>query len=595
MTVVVPHNADVEAALVGRLLRQPDATGEIIGTLLAPEHFHLAAHRLLFAAIVESFYADETVDPIVIGELHAKRLSKLWSVDERTAVQRVVAIAQGGSGAPADLARLVKRDADYRQLLKLADDVRDRVLSERESPEEIAGVTSQMAMQIAMAQALTSELVSFEDAGRAFVHGMRTAMAAKAQGIELGAYYGLKAIDGFVKGHKPGELIMAGGEPGVGKALALDTLLATPGGWTTQGDVRPGGLLFDENGDPCTVEAVTPVWRERTCFAVGFSDGESIVCDAEHEWVLAFGEGTAEVTRTAVQMRAALAAGWPADRVSRDRLRRTVVSVSPVASVPVRCIQVSSASGLYLAGERMVPTHNSAVWWKAALTFARRQSKRPPGQRIATLIVSLEMSPEPSNARFASMLAGVAGDRLREGTLSSSDLQRIINRWREERGIPLYMNYAPTLRASQLRALVSEGIRRHNVGVVVIDHFRMWDLDQRLQNKLDEDEEKVRFLKEQLARSLNVAVICLAHTRKPDQGSNGRPKMSDLRGSYQVAAHSDMVGFIFRPAMYASQTQIDVGDIKVTDAEIIWAKQRQGSPGTAPFYFDGASMLITDE
>jgi replicative DNA helicase len=300
---------------------------------------------------------------------------------------------------------------------------------------------------------LTNELVSFADAGRAFVSAMRYAMTARAQGVELGAYFGLKAVDNFTKGMKPGELLMAGGEPGVGK---------------------------------------------------------------------------------------------------------------------------------------------SAVWWKAALTFARRQAKRPENMRLGTMIISLEMSPEPSNARFASMLSGVDGDRLREATLNNAELERIIARWREDKGVPLWMNYAPTLRASQLRALVSEGIRRHNVGVVVLDHFRMFDLDQRLDNKLDEDEEKVRFLKEQIAATLNVAVICLAHTRKPDPTSNGRPKMSDLRGSYQVAAHADFVSFIYRPKMYATKQEIDAGKFSDTDAEMIWAKNRHSGPGTADFYFDARSMLITD-
>lgn len=43
----------------------------------------------------------------------------------------------------------------------------------------------------------------------------------------------------------------------------------------------------------------------------------------------------------------------------RRTRRHTVVSVTPVASVPVKCVAVKSASHLFLAGEGMVPTHNS--------------------------------------------------------------------------------------------------------------------------------------------------------------------------------------------------------------------------------------------
>jgi phage terminase large subunit-like protein len=38
-----------------------------------------------------------------------------------------------------------------------------------------------------------------------------------------------------------------------------------------------------------------------------------------------------------------------------------VVAVDPVASVPVRCIQVAASSKQYLAGEGMVPTHNTTL------------------------------------------------------------------------------------------------------------------------------------------------------------------------------------------------------------------------------------------
>ena len=41
--------------------------------------------------------------------------------------------------------------------------------------------------------------------------------------------------------------------------------------------------------------------------------------------------------------------------------RRYIVAVEPVESVPVRCITVDSASRLYLAGEAMIPTHNTRV------------------------------------------------------------------------------------------------------------------------------------------------------------------------------------------------------------------------------------------
>jgi hypothetical protein len=69
-----------------------------------------------------------------------------------------------------------------------------------------------------------------------------------------------------------------------GKALALDTPIPTPTGWTTMGDIKEGDKIFDENGAVCDVVFTTPVQHGRKCYVVEFSDGEKITADAEHLW-----------------------------------------------------------------------------------------------------------------------------------------------------------------------------------------------------------------------------------------------------------------------------------------------------------------------
>lgn len=88
--------------------------------------------------------------------------------------------------------------------------------------------------------------------------------------------------------------------PQEGKALALDTPIATPSGWTTMGALRVGDQVFDRYGQPCNVTWVSPVWTDRPCYEVRTGDGEAIVADAAHEWVARLdrrrGEHTYETT-----------------------------------------------------------------------------------------------------------------------------------------------------------------------------------------------------------------------------------------------------------------------------------------------------------
>ncbi len=73
--------------------------------------------------------------------------------------------------------------------------------------------------------------------------------------------------------------------PQEGKALALDTPVPTPSGWSTMGALRVGDEVIGGDGRPCRVTWVSPTWTDRDCYLVTTGDGERIVADGAHEWV----------------------------------------------------------------------------------------------------------------------------------------------------------------------------------------------------------------------------------------------------------------------------------------------------------------------
>ncbi|MGV1009982.1 MAG: LAGLIDADG family homing endonuclease [Dermatophilaceae bacterium] len=70
-----------------------------------------------------------------------------------------------------------------------------------------------------------------------------------------------------------------------GEALAIDTPIATPTGWTTMGAIEVGQYVFGEDGRPVRVSATTEVTEGRPCYRVTFSDGSIIVTDENHLWL----------------------------------------------------------------------------------------------------------------------------------------------------------------------------------------------------------------------------------------------------------------------------------------------------------------------
>lgn len=69
-----------------------------------------------------------------------------------------------------------------------------------------------------------------------------------------------------------------------GKQLALTTCLPTPEGWTSMGNIRIGDQVFDEQGKPCNVVALSEIDDTEQCYRITFRDGSFIDAGERHLW-----------------------------------------------------------------------------------------------------------------------------------------------------------------------------------------------------------------------------------------------------------------------------------------------------------------------
>jgi hypothetical protein len=209
------------------------------------------------------------------------------------------------------------------------------------------------------------------------------------------------------------------GKPGLGKALDVDTVVPTPTGYTTMGDLHPGDFVLSPSAAPVAVVAVSEVMHNRPCWELTFSTGETIVADAQHQWLTATEREWSRCPLPAPRrssepaLAAAGPAGPPAPPAGPDlpggeagggpRVRTTeqlahrpahqqlavpgppggalryITGVRRVASRPVRCIQVASDDGLFLVGRSYITTHNS--------TIARRMATGLAGYGVMPLVL----------------------------------------------------------------------------------------------------------------------------------------------------------------------------------------------------------------
>lgn len=72
----------------------------------------------------------------------------------------------------------------------------------------------------------------------------------------------------------------------IGKALHVETPILTTVGWKKFIDIKIGDIVYDENGEQCSVIDATPVVFGRDCFEITFSDKTKIITDADHNWIV---------------------------------------------------------------------------------------------------------------------------------------------------------------------------------------------------------------------------------------------------------------------------------------------------------------------
>jgi phage terminase large subunit GpA-like protein len=142
----------------------------------------------------------------------------------------------------------------------------------------------------------------------------------------------------------------------LGKALCVKTPIPTPCGWKTMGDLSAGDKVYDENGLECNVTFVTETMHDRECYRIGFSDGASVVADAEHMWpVSPFSD--VKLIKSQILKTHEMFKNNSAMYVGR----RQVSLIKQTESVPVKCIQVDSPNHLYLCTRWHIPTHNTQL------------------------------------------------------------------------------------------------------------------------------------------------------------------------------------------------------------------------------------------
>lgn len=838
-----PQDVAAEQSVLGGMLISKDAIADVVEELKGND-FYRPAHELIYDAIMDLYGRGEPADAITVLAELTKR-GEVGRIGGAPYIHELIAMVPTAANAGyyarivrerAILRRLVEAGTRIVQLGYAADggDV-DEIVNNAQA--EVYAVTETRATEdyVILGEVLGSTVDEIEAAG------------SRGEGM-VGVPTGFADLDKLTNGLHPGQMIVIAARPAIGKALALDTRLVTPTGWTTMGEVQPGDQLVAADGTPTTVVRATEILTDRTCYEVVFDDGTTVIADAQHEWATQtraerrrgdvrgsirtteqiaatvrcetadarlnhsvatawelelpevelplhpyalgvwLGDGhsdsarftsidpeiamrieglgyVAEVRasgstseakiytlqlppepevpertcdvcgagfvprtsqvrtcgrvcggkaptvsaplpaptcpdcgepatsglrrcqvcredhgsvaailrnlgvlgdkhipeqylRAAVGQRRALLAGLldtdgtvnptgsPQFTVTNRRLalgfrelvhslgyrtglstrrvagrtdasstaytitfttdaevfwlerknlvhkerRRTstprlysrfITDVREVPSVPVRCVEIDHPSHLYLATDAMIPTHNSTL----AIDFVRAAAIK---NNQAAVVFSLEMSKTEITMRLLSAEARVHLQKLRNGSMSDDDWQKLAGTMGRISEAPLFIDDSPNMSLMEIRAKCRRLKQRHDLKLVVIDYLQLMTSGKRVESRQQEVSEFSRALK-LLAKELEVPVIALSQlNRGPEQRTDKKPAMSDLRESGSIEQDADMVILLHREDAYEKESP------RAGEADLIVAKHRNGPTDTITVAFQGHYSRFVD-
>jgi replicative DNA helicase len=651
-----PQDVAAEQSVLGGMMLSKDAIADVIEQVRGSD-FYRPAHELVYDAILDLYGRGEPADAVTVAATLTSR-GQLGRIGGPAYLHTLLSAVPTAANA-GFYARIVRERAVLRRLVEAGTRIVQLGYAAEGGDVDALVNTAQAEVYSVTDRRVSEDYVALGSVIEGTIDEIE-ASSHRGDGM-IGVPTGFADLDQLTNGLHPGQMIVIAARPAIGKALALDTPLPTPSGWTTMGEVAVGDQVLAADGTPTEVVAATEVMTDRPCYEVRFDDGTVIVADAQHQWALATGEvvtsehlhrsdgdrrvnlaapldlpgvdlplepyalgallaaegplepevalraDVGDVTeRTGLdaavrrclrgshaQRRDLLAgvldvAGSPdADAVVRaptsplldevlpelllglgllplddgGRLRfrsaddvfwredrrlahkearataeaapghRRIVAAEPVVSVPVRCIEVAHPSHLYLASRSMVPTHNSTI----GLDIARSASIK---HGMTSVVFSLEMSKNEITMRLLSAEAKIPLQNMRKGTMREEDWTKLARTMGQVSEAPLFIDDSPNMTLMEIRAKCRRIKQQHDLKLVVIDYLQLMTSGKRVESRQQEVSEFSRALK-LLAKELEVPVIAISQlNRGPEQRTDKRPAMSDLRESGCLPAES---------------------------------------------------------
>jgi len=207
---------------------------------------------------------------------------------------------------------------------------------------------------------------------------------------------------------------------------------------------------------------------------------------------------------------------------------------------------------------------------------------------LTSCFFSLEMTRSEITMRLLSAEAKVPLNHIRNGQLSEDDWTKLARKMGEVSSAPVFIDDSPNMTMMEIRAKARRLKQRHDLRLIVIDYMQLMTSGKKVESRQLEVSEFSRQIK-LLAKELEVPIIALSQlNRGPEQRSDKRPMLSDLRESGSLEQDADMVILLHREDLYEREST------RPGEADLIVAKHRNGPTRDITVAFQGHYSRFVD-
>ena len=214
-----PHSAEAEKAILGAILRFPEALDQIADTL-TPEDFYIPAHQIIYAAAVNLSNTLQPIDPVTVSDA-LQRTGDLTRIGGALFLSKLTD-AVPSAAAIEHYAETVAEHAARRGLIRAAHDITEQA-SATDTPISAVIDTAERNILAVADRRLRDGLEPVgAQLGPALKHLEELETGTAAAGLPTG----LTDLDKMLAGLRPGNLVIIAGRTSTGKS-ALATDIAT--------------------------------------------------------------------------------------------------------------------------------------------------------------------------------------------------------------------------------------------------------------------------------------------------------------------------------------------------------------------------------